>query len=122
MQVGELRIVFFPQRKWFLALVITRRKLYGARLGGDEFVILLEKIDDRKACVVVAEKISKAMRSPFSLIGKSVGVTLSNGVCVYPDDTTDRDAMLTLSDKAMYKAKMSGKNQIRYDSDSLKDL
>lgn len=94
-----------------------RRSDTVARLGGDEFVVILTHLDSREACAAVADKVVEAMSKPFDMGGEKVSITLSIGVSLYPDDSTDRDELLALSDKAMYKAKMSGKDRVSYESE-----
>ncbi len=37
--------------------------------------------------------------------------TISLGVATFPEDTDDTQALVTLADNALYRAKNSGKNQ-----------
>lgn len=78
------------------------------RLGGDEFAILLsgEKLE-------TAEKIAEALRSLFEktkFIGNKV-VTCSMGVAVLNKGETT-DSWIRRGDKALYKAKASGRNRV----------
>jgi diguanylate cyclase (GGDEF)-like protein/PAS domain S-box-containing protein len=75
-----------------------------ARLGGDEFAVLLEDVDSMADVVVVAERISAAVSSPFNLGGRDVFVGVSIGIASMqmgdaPDD------VLRNADLAMYFAK-----------------
>jgi diguanylate cyclase (GGDEF)-like protein/PAS domain S-box-containing protein len=75
-----------------------------ARLGGDEFAVLLEDVDGMDDVVVVAERISAAVSSPFHLGGRDVFIGVSIGIASMqmgdaPDD------VLRNADLAMYFAK-----------------
>ena len=85
-----------------------------ARYGGEEFIILHPSIDRQKA-YQVAEKIRKAVEvTPCSLEGDEISLTLSAGVV---DTQAGRDFnriddILGLADKALYRAKDAGRNQV----------
>jgi len=80
-----------------------------ARLGGDEFTVLLDDIKDPSDAKRAADRMMKALASPFILGGKevftsvSIGIALSNSAYEQPEDIL-RDA-----DTAMYRAKSLGK-------------
>src|SRR5207245_11379740 len=58
-----------------------------ARLGGDEFTVLLDDIKDPNDAKRAADRMIKALASPFILSGQevltcvSIGIALSNSVC-----------------------------------------
>jgi diguanylate cyclase (GGDEF)-like protein len=80
-----------------------------ARLGGDEFTVLLDDIKDPSDAKRAADRMMKALASPFILGGKevftsvSIGIALSNSAYELPEEIL-RDA-----DTAMYRAKSLGK-------------
>jgi two-component system cell cycle response regulator len=84
-----------------------------ARYGGDEFTILLVDTDHDEACVI-AERIRRTVEEQVfeASSGGSLRVTVSLGVGSYPQHGTDRDALLDAADKAMYRAKSMGRNQV----------
>lgn len=81
-----------------------------ARLGGDEFTILLEDLKDPNDPKLAAERLIKALSTPFVLDGKevftsaSIGIALSNAAGYERPEDILRDA-----DTAMYRAKSLGK-------------
>ena len=85
-----------------------------ARYGGEEFIILHPSID-RQNAFQVAERIRKAVEvTPFPFEGDEIDVTLSAGVV---DTKAGRDFkriddILGLADKALYRAKDAGRNQV----------
>lgn len=76
------------------------------RYGGDEFVVLLPGADGEKA-KSVAEKLRKQFEG--TLFKKPV--TVSIGICEYRSQMTRFD-MILKSDRALYRAKREGKNQV----------
>ncbi|MGR9053596.1 MAG: PAS domain S-box protein, partial [Gammaproteobacteria bacterium] len=84
-----------------------------ARLGGDEFTVQLCNIDAQGAAKV-ADKIIKALSAPIYIEGKQLHVTPSIGICIYPENGTDYDALTRNADTAMYYAKQKGRNQYRF--------
>jgi len=76
------------------------------RYGGDEFIILMPKTNKKNARMV-ALKLRDAIRKHLFLQdeGLSYKLTASFGVATYPEDTSDRTALLHLADNAMYKVK-----------------
>jgi diguanylate cyclase (GGDEF)-like protein len=78
-----------------------------ARLGGDEFAVLLERTDV-DAAERAAERLVKALRSPFVLSGHEMSIHASIGIAGhYGADTADE--LLRNADVAMYSAKDNGK-------------
>ncbi|MGZ8193874.1 MAG: diguanylate cyclase domain-containing protein, partial [Methylobacter sp.] len=75
-----------------------------ARLGGDEFALILPETD-ADAAVLVAEKIQKILRMPYSLKGEEIILGISIGIAVYPKNGTDSETLLHHADNAMYFAK-----------------
>ena len=75
-----------------------------ARLGGDEFAVLLPEADGRTAALA-AQKLVEAIGAPLMLDECDVSVGASIGICVYPENASDADALLRCADVAMYVAK-----------------
>jgi diguanylate cyclase (GGDEF)-like protein len=81
-----------------------------ARIGGDEFTFVLNDIGSCDAVAAVAQKIITALAEPFALPHGKCQVGGSIGVALFPDDSTDAEALLRMADEAMYVAKQNGKN------------
>lgn len=84
-----------------------------ARIGGDEFVVLLPSIDTESDALLVAEKIREALNQPFELAGKSLSISSSTGIAIYPEHGTDELQLSKNADKAMYRVKKSGRNKVQ---------
>ncbi|MFM9835959.1 MAG: EAL domain-containing protein [Methylophilaceae bacterium] len=83
------------------------------RLGGDEFVMVMENASPQDGHRLVRDIIA-AFAVPFELKEQRIYSTVSIGVSVYPDDTTDPQTLLLYSDLAMYRAKQNGRNDFEF--------
>ncbi len=89
-----------------------------ARLGGDEFVVLLQEVRGPQDAAASARKILAATAQPLQVLGHECRVTASVGVCLYPADAADEQALMKNADLAMYRAKQAGKNNCQFYSDA----
>ena len=76
-----------------------------ARFGGDEFVVLLDGIRNPETAAQVAAKILRVLSQPYELAGRSVTLTASLGLSLFPQDGTDSDTLIRNADTAMYQSK-----------------
>jgi diguanylate cyclase (GGDEF)-like protein len=82
-----------------------------ARYGGDEFVVLLPETNGQGG-LELSERIRvKIAETGFEIQDKMVSTSVSVGVASFPDDGGSVVALLEKADKAMYRAKQSGKNR-----------
>jgi diguanylate cyclase (GGDEF)-like protein/hemerythrin-like metal-binding protein/PAS domain S-box-containing protein len=89
-----------------------------ARLGGDEFVIMLEglsmtMIEAIKQSEAIGNKILAAINQPFQLGKHEYLSTPSIGIALF-DGSDLADELLKHADIAMYQAKTSGRNALRF--------
>ena len=98
-----------------------------ARLGGDEFVVMLEELEEDGLVAAqvekVAEKILAALDHTYRLEGNAgfkrsktveYHCTASIGVTLFGAHMENVDELLKQADLAMYQAKESGRNAIRF--------
>ena len=85
-----------------------------ARMGGDEFTILLADLNDRRSAATVAQKVLDAIRQPVLIDEHELYVTTSIGIALYPEDGMDTETLLREADRAMYRAKDSGRNNFQF--------
>ena len=99
-----------------------------SRFGGDEFVVLLKDLSADadtagKQAAVIAEKIRSSLSSPYLLTighdGPTPTVvehrsTASIGAIIYSGTQVNPSNLLKWADAAMYRAKDSGRNAIRF--------
>lgn len=83
-----------------------------ARYGGEEFIVVSLVPPDQ--VLQLAENILKEIENGVIKTSDTVlNVTASIGISFYPKDGTDKEALITNADKAMYSAKVLGKNNIQ---------
>jgi len=84
-----------------------------ARFGGEEFILFLPETKAEDALLLgekIKEKISK---TEFKHQGKSYYLTLSVGVVGFPEsDARDLDELVSMGNRALKKAKESGRNKV----------
>ena len=90
-----------------------------ARLGGDEFVILIGEIggDVQEASnhvALIAEKIRSSLSKPYQLGDNEYHSSSSIGVCLYRGNAEKVEDLLKHADLAMYQAKDSGRDAVRF--------
>ncbi len=90
-----------------------------ARLGGDEFVVMLEDLHSEASeaasqTETVAEKIIEHLARPYQLGGLEHHSTASMGITLFRDKHVGIDDLLKRADLAMYQAKASGRNTLRF--------
>ena len=99
-----------------------------ARFGGDEFVVMLatlsESLNEAAFQVeLIGRKISAAFSLPFALKDIAYLISPSIGASVFLGQQTDIDMLLKQADLAMYKAKETGRNALRFfDPDMAHDV
>ena len=84
-----------------------------ARMGGDEFVVVLLDRDAEAACSL-AEQIRERLSDPLQIGCHTASVACSIGISLFNSDTNSVGALLKEADAAMYQAKLSGRNQVRF--------
>ena len=99
-----------------------------ARFGGDEFVVMISELfTEKNASIaqaeVLAEKIRVTLAEPYRLTitqgGKADAsvehfCTVSIGVVLFSNQEVSQDNILKWADTAMYRAKVAGRNSIRF--------
>ncbi|WP_349437663.1 diguanylate cyclase [Pararhizobium sp. A13] len=82
-----------------------------ARLGGDEFAILQHASAARAADV--ANRCINVLGKPFGIENRQIGISVSIGIAVAPENGFDPDELMSAADTALYQAKASGKSTWR---------
>lgn len=83
-----------------------------ARYGGDEFVILLPETSCDSA-LEAGERIRKAVENTsFDIEGNQVKTTVSIGIASYPAHADSLDELMHKADRALYKSKEAGRNNV----------
>ncbi len=81
-----------------------------ARMGGDEFVIVLADLSHVGDAEAVMHKLLATVGEPMTIAGRSLVVTGSIGLGVYPQHGETGDELMRAADGAMYQAKTAGRN------------
>jgi diguanylate cyclase (GGDEF)-like protein/PAS domain S-box-containing protein len=110
-----------------LLLIEVAKRLQGcvrssdtvARLGGDEFVVVLDNLneDTRQAVAQVqdiGEKVLASLDQPFNLQGFESYSSASIGISLFRGNEIGMDDLFRHADAAMYQAKDSGRNTLRF--------
>jgi len=99
-----------------------------ARFGGDEFIVLLGALNkdestSRAQAAIIAQKILVTLSEPYLFTIRHEGqddkiiehhCTASIGVVVFNGNEETQDDLMKLADAAMYEAKETGRNQVRF--------
>jgi len=94
-----------------------RKTDFVARYGGEEFVILLPETQIKDVIPVMEKTREMISKLPFHFRDEQVQITMSFGVAAFQDKNTAAE-IFDLADKALYKAKESGRNRVEvYGSD-----
>ena len=80
----------------------------GFRCGGDEFAMILQDVTQEQA-VHVAERLQQLFAE-----GETYGTTMSIGISAFAGDTSS-EMLIQRADRALYRAKAKGKNEIQVD-------
>ena len=90
-----------------------------ARLSGDEFVVVLEDLSKQAheaatQSEMIGDKILAALNQPYRLATQEYLRTSSIGVTLFEGHEQSIDELLKRADIAMYHAKSSGRNALRF--------
>ncbi|MFA6016058.1 MAG: EAL domain-containing protein [Gallionellaceae bacterium] len=113
--IGDLLLVEVSKR----LLASVREGDSVARFGGDEFVLLLEGLSEDKSQAAVqarsvGEKVLAALNQPYLLEGNEFHSSSSMGITLFVNYKDKLDELLKQADTAMYEAKKSGRNTLRF--------
>ncbi|MEX8497901.1 EAL domain-containing protein [Leptothrix ochracea] len=84
-----------------------------SRLGGDEFAMLCTG-RDHEATARWAQNVLASFKPPFDILNDQFFLSVSIGVACYPADSDSAAGLIRKADTAMYQAKESGKNSVRF--------
>jgi diguanylate cyclase (GGDEF)-like protein len=108
--VGDMLLQEFARR---VGECITSDDIVG-RFGGDEFVVILTNIKTRSEVTRTIKKIIKALESPMPFESRTVFLSTSIGVAMFPEEGSDMQTLLANSDVALLHAKQAGRNHYNF--------
>lgn len=76
-----------------------------AHIGGDEFAIILPNIESRENANIVMRKIDDDFSRGFALRDRTIQVTVSTGISLYPFDGTDPAALFHAAQRSVERSK-----------------
>ena len=85
-----------------------------ARLGGDEFVVIQSGADGQDEAGAFANRLISALRPPINFNEHELTATISIGSALAPEDGDDPERLLKCADLALYEAKASGRDCVRF--------
>ena len=85
-----------------------------ARLGGDEFTIIMSNFHGDFSPSILAQKILDILQLPIIMNEDQSHISCSIGISIYPDDGTEASELIKHADIAMYRSKLSGRNNYHF--------
>ena len=98
-----------------LLLSRMRKTDFVGRYGGEEFSIIFPNTAPRMALKLCQELCQKIAQHSFNIGGYEFNITLSIGIAHYPVFKTTDD-LVAAADRALYKAKVNGRNRVEIES------
>lgn len=92
-----------------LRSLVRKDDLVG-RIGGDEFMILIRGISNQSIVMDKANAMIDSISKTYCKNGKSIKITASIGISLFPLHGQVFNELYKLADLALYKAKNNGKN------------
>jgi len=97
-----------------------------ARIGGDEYVVMLEELSEHAIeaaaqAEFIGKKILMTLKLPYQLAMHEHHNTSSIGITLFSDQISGVDEILKQADIAMYQAKKSGRNALRFFDPQMQD-
>ena len=82
-----------------------------AKVGGDEFGMILEGSYTEADILNIVEQLRALFGEPVNMAGGQFSITMSYGICGFPNDGSTPEALIVAADTALYNAKLGGKNR-----------
>nr|WP_068432761.1 EAL domain-containing protein [Magnetospirillum sp. XM-1]CUW38975.1 Putative signal transduction protein containing a membrane domain\ len=85
-----------------------------ARFGGDEFTMVLSGVRSTSEVEAVIRAVLEALQEPFVVEHHHILISCSIGVCLWPGDGEDVEALMRNATAALQQAKQAGRNTFRF--------
>jgi diguanylate cyclase (GGDEF)-like protein len=82
-----------------------------SKIGGDEFGMILIGRYTEADILNIVEQLRTLFSEPVQLNAGNFSITMSYGICGYPNDGGTPDNLITAAETALYNAKIAGKNR-----------
>ena len=83
-----------------------------SRVGGDEFVVFIGSFKNLHEVRSKTGLLLEAMDTNYNKDGKTIALSGSIGVSIYPEDGGSYNQLVECADQACYEVKANGKNNI----------
>ena len=113
--VGDTALAHFAR----LVSASRRSEDVIARVGGEEFALLLPGTELRDALSLADQLCSKIGSTPLDMTSVGLPMTSSFGVAAISDSDSTLDDMVLRADRALYRSKRGGRNQVDLESSQL---
>ncbi len=90
-----------------------------ARVGGEEFAVLLPGTGLRDAMAIADQLCAKIGSTPLEMTSIGLPMTSSFGVAAISENDRTLDDVVLRADRAMYRSKRAGRNQVDLESSQL---
>lgn len=84
------------------------------RYGGEEFSVIIPEVPKQEAHTL-AERIRRVVQDhvfPFEELQPGGNLTVSMGISGFPEDAEDTEGLIDCADRALYRAKLTGRNRV----------
>ncbi|MBU1658111.1 EAL domain-containing protein [bacterium] len=84
-----------------------------SKVGIDEFIIIIYCVATDEL-IKIAQKIQNELKNEMMIHNKSIFITCSIGLAIYPKDGNSTETLIQNADSALHNAKKSGRNCFRF--------
>ncbi|AHF04491.1 diguanylate cyclase [Marichromatium purpuratum 984] len=85
-----------------------------ARFGGDNFIWLTAEQPRAEGCIELVRQVRGVLAPPVAIEDRSVLISASIGISLYPDDAATSDELIGHADAALHMAKSEGRGSYRF--------
>jgi len=85
-----------------------------ARIGGDEFVAVISNVSNADTVASIANKMRLSLEEPIVHQQHEMRISVSIGICMFPEDGNSTAELMRRADVAMYEVKEGGRNGYKF--------
>ncbi|MCK5534647.1 GGDEF domain-containing protein, partial [bacterium] len=85
----------------------------------DEFVVFFPSTSLEGVQIVTLRLLEAIRKNYLSISGEKVRISVSMGLAIYPTNARNKEALFRKADRALYRAKLKGRDQACFYSESL---
>ncbi len=115
---GDHLLTEIGSRLAFLSSKVPNFRPY--RWGGDEFVAIVTDVNGQQL-ESLCQELTDLIAIPVPYEESTLWPTVSLGVAIYPDDSTDLSSLMMYADLALYKTKEMGRDGYQFFSSEMKE-